>query len=517
VKQKRQGKRAVGYVRVSDESQVDGHSLDAQRNEIARWCERHGYELVGFYCDEGRTAYTDRIERRPALVRLLADADADAFDIAVVHTLDRWARNSTVQATTLEHLGKRGIGFASVMEQIDYTTPAGKMVLTTLGAAQEFFSAQSGVHVSKSHRHKASRGLAVGPLPFAYVPGEDGVPTPHPDEAAALLRGFHQRDNGASYGAIARALDADGFRTRTGRRFTAHAVKDLMKCRFLAGFVRCGDDEYQGKHEPIVPLDLFERVQRQRQHRSKAVRTPSQPRGVLQGRIGCVRCGNALHSDRQYRSGLPMYRERHALDCETNNRALLSEPVDAQVGHLLTSLALPDGWRDRIATLAAKRGSRRVGVAALDEERRRVGKAYVNGAYANDDEYEAKLAEIEARRRLAQPATAIRVDECMALLQDLAALWGEATLEERGRLIAPLIERAYVDVETKGLCAITPAEGFDSLLRGVLEQPDRSACFLLSAEVANQPDWWTWWRRGGIEPPVQVTDALSILQAYPDS
>ncbi|MEX2225568.1 MAG: recombinase family protein [Dehalococcoidia bacterium] len=162
MKNRRTGNRAVCYVRVSDESQVDGHSLDAQRNEISRWCERHGYELVGFYCDEGKSAYTDRIERRPALVRLLADADADAFDIAVVHTLDRWARNSTVQATTLEHLGKRNIGFASVTEQIDFTTPVGRMILTTLGAAQEFFSAQTGVHVAKSHRHKAALGLAVG-------------------------------------------------------------------------------------------------------------------------------------------------------------------------------------------------------------------------------------------------------------------------------------------------------------------------------------------------------------------
>jgi site-specific DNA recombinase len=506
----------VGYVRVSDESQVDGHSLDAQRDEVARWCERSGYELVGFYSDEGKSAYTDLVEKRPALVRLLADADADAFDIVVIHTLDRWARNSMVQATTLEHLGKRSIGFASVMEQIDYTTPAGKMILTTLGAAQEFFSAQTGVHVAKSHRHKASQGLAVGPLPFGYVPGEDGVPTPHPDEAPALLRGFYQRDNGASYGAIARSIDAEGCRTRTGRRFTAHAVKDLLRCRFLAGFVRCGDEEYQGKHEPIIPLDLFERVQRRRQRRAKAVRTSAQPRGVLQGRIGCIRCGNGLHSDRQHRTGVPMYRERHGRDCETNNHALLSGPIDAQVGHLFASLAVPPDWRERIATLAAKRGSRRVDVAALDEERRRVGKAYGNGAY-DDDEYEAKLAEIEARRRLAQPAPMIRIDECVALLKDLVTLWDEATLEERGRLIAPLIERAYVDVETKRLRAITPAEGFDSLLQGVLEQPDWSACFLLPAEVANQPDWWTWWRRGGIEPPVQVTDALSILQAYPDS
>ncbi len=54
------------------------------------------------------------------------------------------------------------------------------------------------------------------------------------------------------------------------------------------------------------------------------------------------------------------------------------------------------------------------------------------------------------------------------------------------------------------------------LLDGVLEQPDWSAYFLLPAETANQSGG-NWWRRGRIELPVQVTDALSLLQAYPYS
>ena len=60
--------RTVGYIRVSDESQVDGYSLDAQRAEIARWCKRRGYELVGIYADEGVSAHTDRIDKRPELL-----------------------------------------------------------------------------------------------------------------------------------------------------------------------------------------------------------------------------------------------------------------------------------------------------------------------------------------------------------------------------------------------------------------------------------------------------------------
>ncbi len=65
------GNRAAAYIRVSDESQIQGQSLDAPRSEIERWFQRNGYELALFYLDEGVSAHTDLIEKRPQLMRLL--------------------------------------------------------------------------------------------------------------------------------------------------------------------------------------------------------------------------------------------------------------------------------------------------------------------------------------------------------------------------------------------------------------------------------------------------------------
>ena len=136
--------RAAGYVRVSDESQVEGLSLDAQRREITRYCERQGYGLVRIYADEGFSAYTDRVEARPQFAQLLEDVERGMYDVVVVHTVDRWARRISVQSQTLERLGKANVGFISIMENIDYTTPFGKLVLNNLGGTSEFFSALLG-------------------------------------------------------------------------------------------------------------------------------------------------------------------------------------------------------------------------------------------------------------------------------------------------------------------------------------------------------------------------------------
>ena len=71
---------------------------------------------------------------------LLQDAKAGQFDIVVVHMIDRWARNMMVQSHALQLLGEYNVGFASVMEDFDRTTPSGKLMLSTMGAYAEFCS-----------------------------------------------------------------------------------------------------------------------------------------------------------------------------------------------------------------------------------------------------------------------------------------------------------------------------------------------------------------------------------------
>jgi DNA invertase Pin-like site-specific DNA recombinase len=147
---------------------VEGYSLDAQRREIKRYCEHSGYELVSIYADEGVSAHTDRIDKRPQLSALLADACRGLFDVVVVHMIDRWARKISIQAQALTKLGEAKVGFLSVSENIDFSTPHGRFLLTTLGGASELFSDLLGVHVAKAQKERAEQGLPIGPVPFGY-------------------------------------------------------------------------------------------------------------------------------------------------------------------------------------------------------------------------------------------------------------------------------------------------------------------------------------------------------------
>ena len=71
------GKRAALYVRVSSEEQVEGYSLPAQERAIGAYCAFHGFEITAHYRDEGKSARSDDLDKRPAFKRML-DAAYDA-------------------------------------------------------------------------------------------------------------------------------------------------------------------------------------------------------------------------------------------------------------------------------------------------------------------------------------------------------------------------------------------------------------------------------------------------------
>ena len=379
------GNRVAGYIRVSDESQVEGNSLDAQRREIEQWCARQGYVLVEVYVDAGVSAHSDQVEKRPELHRLLQDAEKGAFDIVVAHTLDRWARNVGVQRQALQRLGDANVGFASVMEGMDYTTPSGRLLLTTMGGVAEFFSDQLGLHVDKAQRQRvAVLGLPVGPVPIEYrSPEPRSAPVIVPEEAKAINEVFHRRAEGQSHGEISRWLNGLGLRTRDGNAFTPHAIRDTLNNCIFAGKVKYQGEVYDGKHEAIISQDLFDRVQAMKQRREFSPSVTG-PKGLLQGMVACVHCGHGLQSDR-HRQEVPLYRERHVHQCPTNDTSITADVLDRQMATIVHSLGLRKDWRERMAKLACQ-GYEGPSVSDLIERRRRLSRAYADGGFG-DGEY----------------------------------------------------------------------------------------------------------------------------------
>ena len=474
--------RTVAYIRVSDVSQVDGHSLEAQQREIERWCQYRKYPLIKTYTEAGVSAHTDQIEKRPELLRLLQDAEQKEFDIVVVHTLDRWARKLSIQIQALTHLAKVNVGFASVSENFDATTSQGRWMLNQMGANNEYFSDLLGIHVRKAFSLMSETGLPVGPVPFGYKRQEDKKlpPLKVEQEFEVVKEIFRQRDEGHTYGEIAGWLKEHGFCTRESHNFTAHAVRDILGNRFYCGYVKYKGKEYPGKHEAIISEELFQKVQTRKQIR-RPRRSVHGPKGLLQGIVACSHCGNGLQSDRYYNK-IPIYRERHAHECPTNETSIVAEVIDKQVAIVVHSLVLNPDWKQQMvkAAVSSYEGPK---PEDLREKRRRLGKAYADGAFS-DVEYKERMAEIDRQLEQTSIVTPPDIEQAVELFSNLPMLWNEATTEERRTLLKSLVELVYVDIKTKQVTAIKPTPACRALYGiGIKAGPDTPVKLILSGKT----------------------------------
>lgn len=178
--------RAALYARVSSEEQVEGYSIDAQRRAFQALCQSRGWQALREYIEEGKSARAENINKRPVFRETLADALAHRYDVLVVHKIDRFSRKLKVTLEYFERLSQAGVGFVSVVEQIDFSTPWGKFSLAMLGGLAELYSDNLSEETKKGLRERKAQGLYNGLLPFGAMKGADGVPAPNPDTFPGL-------------------------------------------------------------------------------------------------------------------------------------------------------------------------------------------------------------------------------------------------------------------------------------------------------------------------------------------
>jgi len=149
--------QAALYARVSTVN--NGQDPALQTRELREYCERRGWKVYGEFVDEGISGTKDS---RPELNKLIADAHRRRFDAVVVWRFDRFARSVSHLLRALENFKALGIEFVSISEQVDTTTPTGKMVFTVLGAVAELERCLIAERVKAGLRNARAKGKRLG-------------------------------------------------------------------------------------------------------------------------------------------------------------------------------------------------------------------------------------------------------------------------------------------------------------------------------------------------------------------
>jgi DNA invertase Pin-like site-specific DNA recombinase len=144
------------YARVSTNN---GQDPEMQLRELREYCQRRNWEVAREYVDIGISGAK---EKRPELDRLIADAHRRHFDAVVVWRFDRFARSVSHLLRALETFRSLGIEFVSLSEQVDTSTPTGKMIFTVLGAVAELERTLITERVRAGVRNARAKGKRLG-------------------------------------------------------------------------------------------------------------------------------------------------------------------------------------------------------------------------------------------------------------------------------------------------------------------------------------------------------------------
>lgn len=207
----RYGKRCVLYPRVSTEMQVDGYSLEGQKNMLTRFADREEMIVVDTYEDAGKSGKS--IEGRPAFQKMLRDIE-DGLDIdyILVYKLSRFGRNAADILNSLELVQSYGVNLICIEEGIDSSQTSGKLLISVLSAVAEIERENIIEQTMNGRREKARQGGWNGGFaPYGYTL-EDNKLMIEETEAVAIRKIFElytSSEIGCEYKAMLKKTDIE--------------------------------------------------------------------------------------------------------------------------------------------------------------------------------------------------------------------------------------------------------------------------------------------------------------------
>jgi len=155
-------KKSICYLRVSTEEQ----SHESQRHAIDRYLQAHGL-TPEFYEEKGSGGTT---LNRPIYTRLMQEVREGKIDKIYVYKLDRFSRNVRDFLTAHEEMVKAGTSFVSISDNLDFSTPMGRMMAQMLAVFAEFEREQIKARVKASCAARKAKGVRLGhePMPIDW-------------------------------------------------------------------------------------------------------------------------------------------------------------------------------------------------------------------------------------------------------------------------------------------------------------------------------------------------------------
>lgn len=335
------------YTRVSTSMQVEGYSLDAQKDKLKKYADYQEMVITGEYSDEGKSGKS--VEGRPEFQQMLQDIESgkDNVDFVLVFKLSRFGRNAADVLSSLQRMQDFGVNLICVEDGIDSSKDAGKLMISVLSAVAEIERENILVQTMEGRRQKAREGKWNGGFaPYGYKL-ENGELQLAEDEAPIIRLIYDKFVNTTmGIGAIAVYLNQNGYRKKirqnnTMETFSSSFIKGVLDNPIYCGKLAFGrrknekiagtrneyhvvkQDSYlisDGIHDEIISEEDWNLAQKKRQETgvgNEKVHSLEHEH-ILSGIVKCPICGSGMYGNvnRKKRKDGTLYKDYFYYACK---------------------------------------------------------------------------------------------------------------------------------------------------------------------------------------------------------
>ncbi|MFR5632701.1 MAG: recombinase family protein [Monoglobales bacterium] len=316
--------RVAAYCRVSTLMEQQESSYEAQVGYYTEKIKSNpNWKLAGIYADDGKSATSTR--KRADFQTMIDDCMAGKIDMVITKSISRFARNTVDSLTHIRKLKEKNIAVYFEKEGINTLEGSGELLITILSSQAQ----EESRNISENCRWGIVRRFEDGKVIvnhskfMGYTKDKDGNLIIVPEEAEVVRRIFRLFLEGNSSYRIKQILEADGIRTATGNTVWQATVIDkmlvnekymgdaLLQKTYTVDFLTKKKIMNKGivpqyyvedDHEPIIPKELFHRVQEEKARRASIYRADTKKKNaeikgkysskyVLSDIMVCAECG----------------------------------------------------------------------------------------------------------------------------------------------------------------------------------------------------------------------------------
>lgn len=257
-------KRCAIYTRKSVEEGLDMeyNSLDAQRDAGESYVasqKSNGWVCLPDRYDDG--GFSGGNVNRPALKQLMEDCHNGKVDVVVVYKIDRLSRSIADFADLTKKFDEYGVSFCAVTQDINTATSAGRMMVNILITFALYEREVIAERIRDKVAASKKKGIWMGGrVPLGYKVVERRLVIV-PEEAETVRRIFRRYYETQSPFQICNELNADGLVKKSGKPWEPKVLNKMLRCCTYIGKLSHHGDIYEGEHEAIIDMELWNSVQ----------------------------------------------------------------------------------------------------------------------------------------------------------------------------------------------------------------------------------------------------------------